>query len=43
VRRLLRERLRLSDADLDSILGQMISQLDISASQILGETRAPRG
>ena len=37
VRRLLFERLHLSETDLESILGQMISQLDITASQIMGE------
>jgi RNA polymerase sigma-70 factor, ECF subfamily len=35
VRRLLFERLHLSETDLESILGHMISQLDLSASQIL--------
>jgi RNA polymerase sigma-70 factor (ECF subfamily) len=42
VARLLRERLDLSETNLRSILGLVLSQLDISASQILGETRPPR-
>lgn len=41
VRRLLVERLQVSETDLDSILGQMISRIDISASQILNQTPAP--
>jgi RNA polymerase sigma-70 factor, ECF subfamily len=41
VRRLLRERLKLSDSNLESILGLMLSQLDISASQVLATMPTP--
>ena len=37
VRRLLHKQFQLSDTDLESILGLMISQLDISVSQVLGD------
>jgi RNA polymerase sigma-70 factor, ECF subfamily len=39
-RRLLLERMQLSETDLEAILAQMLSQLDLSASQILGASPA---
>jgi RNA polymerase sigma-70 factor (ECF subfamily) len=37
VRRLLRERIKLSETALESLLGHMLSQLDVNVSQVLGE------